>query len=201
MMTMKSKDQALSQKTTRQHLLDTGVGIMAHFGFTGIGLSALLKEAGVPKGSFYHYFASKEQFGQAVLEHYFEQYLAEVNGLLNDNALSPVDRVLEYFARWQQQYTGQEPVQTCLVVKLSAEVADLSESMRLALKKGTEELIGRLASTLEQQADRFKAEQALNTATNLYQLWLGASLLTKLHRNQSHMLQAMQLTEDRLGLV
>lgn len=189
-----------NQKTTRQHLLDTGVGIMAHFGFSGIGLSALLKEAGVPKGSFYHYFASKEQFGQAVLEHYFSQYLLEVEGLMADPARTPVERVAEYFKRWQQTYTGQAPVPTCLVVKLSAEVADLSEPMRLALKKGTEALINQLAKTLEQQAEDFDSDQALSTATHLYQLWLGASLLTKLHRNASHMQQAMQVTASQLNL-
>ena len=52
---------------TRQHILETGLGIFAGKGFASVGLNELLKAAGVPKGSFYHYFESKEQYGQALL--------------------------------------------------------------------------------------------------------------------------------------
>lgn len=189
-----------SHNATHQHLLDTGVNVMAQFGFSGVGLSAILKQAGVPKGSFYHYFASKEQFGQAVLQHYFSRYLAEVNSLLSDTTLPPITRVHRYFTLWQAQYCSMDPVQTCLVVKLSAEVADLSEPMRLALRDGTDRLIGSLASTLAFDESSFNHDNALTTATTLYQLWLGATLLTKLHRNDSHLAQAMTITQQKLGL-
>ncbi|WP_074214630.1 TetR/AcrR family transcriptional regulator [Salinivibrio sp. ES.052] len=200
---MKSSSTAehTSHNTTHQHLLDTGVSVMAQFGFSGVGLSAILKQAGVPKGSFYHYFASKEQFGQAVLEHYFSRYLADVNRLMTETSMRPIIRVHGYFTRWQAQYCSLDPVQTCLVVKLSAEVADLSEPMRLALRDGTDKLIGCLADTLAQANDVFDDKTALTTATTLYQLWLGASLLTKLHRNDSHLAQAMTITEEKLGLI
>lgn len=46
---------------TRQQLLDTGHRMMVVKGFTGVGLNEILQVAGVPKGSFYHYFKSKEQ--------------------------------------------------------------------------------------------------------------------------------------------
>ncbi|MEG9023203.1 TetR/AcrR family transcriptional regulator, partial [Klebsiella pneumoniae] len=45
---------------TREHILATGEQLCMHRGFTGMGLSELLKTAEVPKGSFYHYFRSKE---------------------------------------------------------------------------------------------------------------------------------------------
>ncbi|WBA19320.1 TetR/AcrR family transcriptional regulator [Salinivibrio kushneri] len=196
-----STQENSSHNATHQHLLETGVSVMAQFGFSGVGLSAILKQAGVPKGSFYHYFASKEQFGQAVLDHYFACYIADVNRLLTDKAVSPIVRVHNYFSCWQAQYCSLDPVQTCLVVKLSAEVADLSEPMRLALRDGTDQLISCLASTLAQDSDVFDEKTALTTATTLYQLWLGASLLTKLHRNDSHLAQAMTITEEKLGLI
>ena len=64
---------------TRQQLLDTGQRMMVLKGFTGVGLNEILQTAGVPKGSFYHYFKSKEQYGQALLEEYFENYLADMD--------------------------------------------------------------------------------------------------------------------------
>jgi len=54
---------------------------MIQKGYTAVGLSELLATAGVPKGSFYHYFRSKEEFGQALLEEYFSEYLGRVDSL------------------------------------------------------------------------------------------------------------------------
>jgi AcrR family transcriptional regulator len=57
-----------SECDTREHILATGEQLCMHRGFTGMGLSELLKTAEVPKGSFYHYFRSKEAFGVACLK-------------------------------------------------------------------------------------------------------------------------------------
>jgi len=60
----------------RENILATGQRLMAGKGFSAVGLNEILADAGVPKGSFYHYFGSKDAFGEALLEHYFEAYLA-----------------------------------------------------------------------------------------------------------------------------
>ena len=61
----------MAEHDTREHLLATGEQLCLHRGFVGMGLSELLKTAEVPKGSFYHYFRSKEAFGVAMLERYY----------------------------------------------------------------------------------------------------------------------------------
>ena len=66
-------------------MLDVGRRIMAGKGFSAVGLNEVLAAAGVPKGSFYHYFASKDAFGEALLESYFEQYLAEIDETLKSH--------------------------------------------------------------------------------------------------------------------
>ena len=65
----------------RQHILDIAYPLMLRKGFTAVGLAELLSAAQVPKGSFYHYFGSKEAFGEAVLEAYFSGYLRHVDAL------------------------------------------------------------------------------------------------------------------------
>src|SRR5699024_2602128 len=89
--------------------------------------------------------------------------------------------------------------QSCLAVKLSAEVADLSEAMRITLRDGTDQVIERLTDCIEQgQRDgSLPQSNAQHTATVLYQLWLGASLLSKLHRN-NHPLESALLTTEAL---
>jgi len=146
----------------------------------------------VPKGSFYHYFKSKELFGQALLEDYFTDYLAELDTLMQTPALSGRDRLLRYFEQWRTTQADDCDEQKCLVVKLSAEVSDLSEAMRLTLRDGTERVIARLAQCVADAVEdgSLAAVEPLSTARTLYSLWLGANLLAKLHRNAEPLEQA-----------
>ncbi|WP_068807486.1 TetR/AcrR family transcriptional regulator [Thauera phenolivorans] len=180
---------------TRQHILDTGHRIIAAKGFSGVGLSELLQASGVPKGSFYHYFKSKELFGQALLEDYFDHYLRQLDTLLATPDLPARERLLHYFREWRETQAEDCPEQKCLVVKLAAEVADLSEAMRLTLREGTGQVIARLAACIaagvEDGSLPARAAPA-QTATTLYQLWLGASLLAKLQRTAEPLDQAWE---------
>jgi len=185
---------------TRQHILDTGLGIFAGKGFASVGLNELLKAAGVPKGSFYHYFESKEQYGQALLEDYFARYLADIDDLFALDAASAHDRLMRYWQRWLDKQCEECAEQKCLVVKLAAEVADLSDAMRLTLRDGTERIVDRIAALIEAGAAdaSLPALDARPTAQMLYQLWLGASLLGKLHRNSQALENAMRYTRQVL---
>lgn len=186
---------------TRQHLLDTGHLMMVVKGFTGVGLNEILQTAGVPKGSFYHYFKSKEQYGQALLEDYFSRYLADMDERFAAPATSARERLMGYWQKWLDSYCEPCGEQKCLVVKLSAEVADLSDPMRLTLRDGSDRVIERISDCIEQgQADDSLPQgDAFRTATALYQLWLGASLLSKLHRNGRPLENAMATTQVMLA--
>lgn len=63
---------------TREHLLATGQELSLRLGFNGMGLTELLKKAEVPKGSFYHHFRSKEAFGEAMIQRYYDGYDAHL---------------------------------------------------------------------------------------------------------------------------
>lgn len=191
----------LRHDNTRQHILDTGKRIIAGKGFSGVGLNEILKTANVPKGSFYHYFESKEQYGQVLLEDYFATYLAGLDALFHDETAPGRERLMRYWQRWRHAQCEDCAEQKCLVVKLSAEVADLSDTMRIALRDGTDQVVARIAATLRAGvADgSLPALDPLPTAQTLYALWLGASLLCKLHRNSVALDKAMNFTLNLLG--
>src|SRR5690348_8474355 len=133
----------------RQHILDVAHPLLLRKGFTGVGLAEVLAAAKVPKGSFYHYFGSKEVFGEAVLEAYFSEYLGRTDALLTEGSGTAAQRLIAYFDDWLDSQTGEEAQSRCLVVKLGAEVCDLSESMRAALARGTRGITDRLAGCIE----------------------------------------------------
>ncbi len=187
----------------KQHILDTGRSIILGRGFSAVGLNEILATAQVPKGSFYHYFKSKEVFGEAMVESYVADYLARVDGLLQADGSPAAQRLMRYWNSWMTTDQGQGAECNCLVVKLSGEVSDMSEAMRVALLRGTNLIIERLADCLiEGAADGSLDPQsdAQHTAVTLYELWLGAALLGKLRRDRSALDAAMAATQRLLNL-
>ncbi|MGN6807322.1 MAG: TetR/AcrR family transcriptional regulator [Trinickia sp.] len=186
----------------RRHILDVAHPLFLSKGFTAVGLTEVLAAAKVPKGSFYHYFSSKEAFGEAVLEAYFEDYLQRMDGLLGQPGPA-AQRLMAYFFDWLDSQTGDEAQSRCLVVKLGAEVSDLSDTMRAALERGTRTITARLARCVEEGlTDRSLPESldAAGTAMTLYQNWLGASLLAKITRDRKPLDTALACTRRMLGI-
>ncbi|WP_067703608.1 TetR/AcrR family transcriptional regulator [Erwinia sp. ErVv1] len=179
---------------TREHILTTGEALCVQRGFNGMGLIELLKVAEVPKGSFYYYFPSKEAFGVAMLERYFAAGHAHLRDALDAQPGNQRQSVLDYYhhslTRSQEMgFTG------CLSVKLSAEVCDLSEPMRNALDAGSKALIATLTGALERavhQGTLCLEYTARDCAQNVYTLWLGASLQSKVSRDSAPLFSAWQ---------
>jgi TetR/AcrR family transcriptional repressor of nem operon len=196
-------DRTEHYQDTRERILSIGQTLVSGRGFSALGLSEILTKAEVPKGSFYHYFQSKEGFGVALLERYFGNYLLHASTLLEDESIPVKERLLTYFSNWRKVAAGCECPNMCLAVKLAAEVADLSEPMRLALAAGMQRITAQIASTIStaQSQAQFPAEiNAIQLAESLYGMWVGASLLTKVSRNMTAMDLAYQQTEQMLEI-
>lgn len=186
----------------RQVILEHGQRLIAARGFSAVGLNEVLTAAGVPKGSFYHYFGSKNAFGEALLDHYFVDYLADL-----DEALAQpgpmAGRITNYWQHWQDTQSYLDYQGKCLAVKLGAEVSDLSEAMRLALDRGTSAIIGRLERAVSvgvAEGSLAIDDSARDVARGLYQMWLGASVMAKIMRDTQPFETAMTTTRHVLHL-
>lgn len=187
----------------REKILATGQRIMGGKGFSAVGLNEVLAAAGVPKGSFYHYFGSKDAFGEALLEGYFEAYVADMERIFRQPGKTKAAQIEDYFAAWQDNQSFEDCQGKCLAVKLGAEVADLSDSMRSALDRGTAAIIAGMAAAIEAgQAEGSLPVQddAEALAQSLYQLWLGASIMVKIVRTPQPFDNALRTTRHLLGL-
>ena len=58
------------QPNTRDRIIETGAEIIHRKGFNHTGIQEILTAAGVPKGSFYNYFKSKDEFGLEVIDYF-----------------------------------------------------------------------------------------------------------------------------------
>ena len=202
-MTLMSTSAPQDTSSVRQSILETGQRIMAGKGFSAVGLNEILVGAGVPKGSFYHYFGSKDAFGEAMLAAYFQGYLAELDETLRQPGLTMAQRLMTYWQQWQETQSFYDCQGKCLAVKLGAEVADLSEAMRLALKQGTSGIVTRLKAAIDTgvaEGSLAIDDDAGSVAQSLYQLWLGASVMVKIVRSTQPFESAMMLTRQILHL-
>lgn len=188
---------------SRHSILDAGQRAISRKGWAAVGLSEILGAAGVPKGSFYHWFSSKEAFGEEMMRGYFVDYLAEMDQVLAGPHGTAADRLMAYWRSWHETQSLDDCQGRCLAVKLGAEVADLSDPMRLALVDGTREIVRRV----EQMIDLGTADGSLSTdldahttAETLYDLWLGASVMAKIHRDIAPVDRALELTARILHL-
>lgn len=175
---------------------------MAGKGFSAVGLSEILTAAGVPKGSFYHYFASKDAYGEALLDSYFRAYLADLDESLAQPG-TMAERLVSYWRRWQETQSYSDYQGKCLAVKLGAEVVDLSEGMRLALDRGTSAVIERLRGAIVvgvAEGSLAIDDDPQDVARGLYQLWLGASLMAKIVRDTQPFQTATMTTRQLLHL-
>ncbi|MDR7866383.1 MAG: TetR family transcriptional regulator C-terminal domain-containing protein [Sporomusaceae bacterium] len=102
--------------------------------YNAVGIQEILAEADVPKGSFYHYFDSKEAFGVAIIEYYGEQLANSIKGKLSKEDVSPRQRMLDYFLSIRSYYEQNGCGQGCLVAKLATEIAEASPRVRVGLK-------------------------------------------------------------------
>jgi TetR/AcrR family transcriptional repressor of nem operon len=174
------------KESTKSHLIETGKKIFLEKGYGNAGIEGILQAAGVPKGSFYYYFKSKEDFGLQVLDSFGATYHETLAKFLDDESLSPLDRLRHFFEARIERLESQECRSGCLVGNLSQEMADHSEAFRLRLEEIFEGSVDRLVGTLRQAQEAAEISTHLDVR-ELAEFWLnswqGAILRAKTMRS------------------
>ncbi|MFM8332130.1 MAG: TetR family transcriptional regulator C-terminal domain-containing protein [Candidatus Methylumidiphilus sp.] len=177
-------------KTTKQHtrekLLDQGVALFTEQGYHGAGLQDILNSVGVPKGSFYNYFASKEEFGAAAIGHYIEPFIQMLDGWLKRPDLDARAALEGYFGELIAELERRNYAGGCLLGNLIGEIGDTSATCRLALSAAVRRYRDTLRLGIErgQREGLFRADlSAEEMADCLSDAWQGALLRMKVEQS------------------
>ncbi len=176
----------MDKQNVRQHLIETGAKAFMTKGYHAVGLQEILAAAQVPKGSFYYYFRSKEDFCIAIIDHYIRLYAERHMAVLLDRARPAQDRLLDFFAAEKTYYRQQQCQHSCLLAKLAMELSLLSESIRAELQRGMNGWIGTVAACLADgvAAGEFTLFQPPETTAEFfYAAWAGA--ITRMQATQT----------------
>ena len=193
----------MSERPTKERILDAAEGLMLKKSFHSVGLNEILKAVKVPKGSFYHYFDSKEQFGVEMLRHYVADASAYKRQLLlsTEAEPNPRSRLLTFLGASIAKFLEHGGKCPCLVVKLASEVSSFSEPMRQVLVEGHKEWAGILKTLIregiEKKAIRELRDPAV-TSQVIEALWTGAMQHAIINRSAEVLRQAEQFIADEL---
>lgn len=173
-----------ASQRTRERLLEEGVAAFLERGYHGTGIKQILDRVNVPKGSFYNYFDSKEEFGAAAIRHY-AACLAEKMKEALASAPDPLSGLRIFFQRLMAEYEKSAFVGGCLVANLGGELEG-SEICRQALATAFRDWRdGVLAALVEAQERGLVRDDidAVELADMLIESWEGAVIRMKIERS------------------
>ncbi|MBM3520453.1 MAG: TetR family transcriptional regulator [Alphaproteobacteria bacterium] len=188
---------------TRDRLICEGLKSMILNGFDGIGLNAILHAAGVPKGSFYYFFKSKEDFARALMDTYEREAEERLNGILQDRSRSPLQRLRDYFEAIGQEHLAEAPLAGCLFGVLSQTAAARSPEFRARLAEVFSTWEGELAEVLEEAKSAGEVDPALDAkeaAAFLIDCHEGTLVRMKVDGNRNSFRRFQRLALGSLGI-
>lgn len=168
---------------TRDRIIETGAEIIHRKGFNHTGIQEILNSANVPKGSFYNYFKSKQDFGLQIIDYFsahFKQIAAET---LEDTRVSPLNRIYRFLTAFMEYFESQNFAGGCPIGNLAQEMGDLSPVFREKLSEAIDMMIDAYQQVLaEAQKDRkiLKNLDIRDTASFIVAAWHGAIIQMKL---------------------
>jgi TetR/AcrR family transcriptional repressor of nem operon len=171
----------MSQKT-KLKLLDAGLDAVRRRGFAAVSIKDIVDAAGVPKGSFHYYFASKDAYALALMDH-FGRHMADVAAAIAaDPGLSAVERLRGFFRAYGARMAEEGLATGCLLGVMAAEAGDLGPAVRARVAAGLTAFASFLAPHIRaaQQAGAIaRGIEPAALASFLVDAWEGALLRMK----------------------
>jgi len=199
---MKSReDLFMATQSTRDHLIDVGLGLMHENGYNATGLADILKAADVPKGSFYHHFSSKEDFAAAALERYIVREREHAAAVLGDATISPLKRLRSYFSDLMKFYGQKGPIPGCMMGRFSLEIAAESSQLRRRISVSFEHWQRTIATVIREAVARKELSagtDAESLAGFLLNNWEGALLRSQADKSNAPLETFMRYVFDGL---
>jgi TetR/AcrR family transcriptional regulator, transcriptional repressor for nem operon len=170
---------------TKDRMLKAGLSMLLRHGYNDLGVQAVLRETGTPKGSFYHHFASKEDFALQVVERYMVEVHQGLDQTLGDFSLPPLDRVRKFFESTRDKYQDDGYL-GCMLGGLGQELSGVSPIFQEKIEACLSTIASRIADCMEQaraRGDLAPDADPRHMANLVVNCWEGAALRSRLKRD------------------
>jgi TetR/AcrR family transcriptional regulator, transcriptional repressor for nem operon len=151
-------------KNNRERIIRKGARLVHAQGYKATGIQQILDTVGIPKGSFYFYFKSKDDFGCAIID-YFNETISEIfTACLSDTRISPLQRLNKLLDFYESAFVKSGATLGCPIANLSLELADNNELLRERLRIAVETRIAQIEACLEEARHSGLLPPGLNIA-------------------------------------
>lgn len=174
--------QHLAKISTKDRILEHAALIIHKKGFNNTGIQEILESAGVPKGSFYFYFKSKDDLGLALIDYYAEGFGSRWRTIMRDSEMRYLKRLERFFEETRIRYEQDEWKTGCPIGNLTQEMGILNEAFRAKLNKvfsGMKNVIRTCLVQAQLERDISPALDPDATADFILNSWEGALLRMK----------------------
>ncbi len=185
----------------KEQILNAGLALMYRKGFSASGVQEIADASGVPKGSFYNYFRSKEDFAVQAVQRYTEDMSAYLSNALERGSGSPLRRLKRLFKQWAGAGSDERDACGCFSGNLSQEMANRNAAVRTALRKSFERLEGHYVRCLEEAQNRGEIGADLDVhriGGFIYNGWQGALVRAKATGNARPLHEFREIVFEQL---
>lgn len=174
---------------TKAALIRSGVEMMTTYGYVSSNIESILKQVGVPKGSFYYYFKSKEEFGLTIIASYDSFFAHKLDKHLTNMSInSPLARIHAFYEDAKKGMEKYDFNRGCLIGELIQEESLLPGGYALLL----EQILQSWQTKIENCLLLAQQSGEINTHTDCKALaaffwigWEGAVTRSKLVKNST----------------
>jgi len=166
----------------REHILEAGIKVLSAKGYNGTGVKEIVDVAGVPKGSFYNHFESKQAFVIEAIEKLAGESILSSKAVLEAEGVSPKQRLLNFFDAGHQHMKEDSFNGGCLVGNICLEMADENPEIRESANAIMERYIVLIANCLKAAQEAGELSKELNSsqlAEFIHCAWEGAMMRMK----------------------
>ncbi len=178
--------QLAQKQTNRENLLAQGVVLLTQQGYHGTGLKEILDAVHIPKGSFYNYFGSKENFGAEVIQYYIAPFIEQLDAHLQNPDIDALAAIKRYFEELIFELEKNDFKGGCLLGNLMGELGDTSEIVRASLQtavKNYRDLLSYGLARAQQEGSVRTDKSAEELADLLVNTWQGVLLRMKIEKS------------------
>jgi len=198
-----ARKSSADMEKTRQILLEQGILLLQENGYNATGIQEIATSAQIPKGSFYNYFSSKEDFAAAVIHYYASKTLVEWLGFLKEAAANhnPRQALHSSFLAATEKYRCVTLKKGCLLGTLAAEISEASEVCRVALQESIREFKTVLSEQLllgQQTGSVRKDIEAQRLADFVWDSWQGSLLRMKVIKSVEPVQENLEIVFNNL---
>lgn len=168
-----------NKKNRKNGIIENSISIIHEKGYNGTSVKDLTDSAGIPKGSFYNYFKSKEDYAVEAVKYYFNQIKEKSFSIFEEENIKPTERIKNFYKKSIEIQKDKEYRKGCLIGNLTEEMADINIKIAEVVEKSHHEITNKIYECLKGEQLNINNEEKKQLAYFIVNSWQGALLRMK----------------------